>query len=55
MENKLKLSDIGYFGRPIDTLTKKELQFACLDLAQRLYSCASTNEHCKASSIESEK
>ena len=45
---KLKCSDVGYHGKPIDDLTREELLEAFLDLAQRVYNCASTNNQCKA-------
>ena len=34
---KLKISDIGYHGKPIGSLTKKELQAALLEVVQHLY------------------
>ena len=45
---KLKYSDIGYHGKPIDTLTREELLEAFLELAQTVVNCASTNNQCKA-------
>jgi hypothetical protein len=44
---KLELSDIGYYGKSIEVLTKHELQVAFLELSQQLYECSSTNEHCR--------
>ena len=35
----LKLSDVGYHGKPSDTLTKKELQLAFLEVVQQLCNC----------------
>jgi len=45
---KLKCSDVGYHGKPIDDLTREKLLEAFLDLAQRVYNCASTNKQCNA-------
>ena len=45
---KLSFSDIGYRGKPIETLTKEELLGAFLELSQIIYNCASTNNQCKA-------
>lgn len=42
-KKQLKLSDIGYHGKPVDSLTKKELQIAFLEVAQHLYNCAVSN------------
>ena len=46
MKKILKLSDIGYYGKLVEALTKQELQSALLDLSQQLHECAFTNEHC---------
>lgn len=46
---KLSCSDIGYHGKPVDSLTREELLEAFLDVAQRVYDCSSTNNQCKAS------
>jgi hypothetical protein len=45
--NQLDYSDIGYKGKPIDTLTKEELLEAFLELAQKVYECASQDNPCK--------
>lgn len=34
---KLKFTDIGYHGKPIESLTTKELQIAFLEVVQLLY------------------
>jgi hypothetical protein len=47
-KKKLKYSDIGYHGTPIDALTREELLEAFLELAQTVLSCAATNNQCKA-------
>ena len=45
---KICCSDIGYYGTPIDALTREDLLEACLKLAQTVADCASTNNQCKA-------
>ena len=45
---KISCSDIGYHGKPIETLTREELLEAFLELAQTVLDCASTNNQCKA-------
>jgi len=42
--NKIELKDIGYYGNPIDTLTKEELQKAFLEVVQLLNHYGSANE-----------
>ena len=37
---KLAHSDIGYYKKPIDSLSREELLDALLELAQRLQECA---------------
>ena len=44
---QLDSSDIGYKGKPIDTLTKAELLEAFLELAQKVYDCARQDNPCK--------
>jgi hypothetical protein len=44
----LNYSDIGYQGKPIDTLSREELLKAFLEMTQLVYNCASTNNRCKA-------
>ena len=41
-------SDIGYYGTPIDALTREDLLKAFLELAQTVVNCASTNNQRKA-------
>ena len=40
-------ADIGYHGRPIDTLTREELLDAFIELSQKVYDCASRENRCK--------
>jgi hypothetical protein len=47
MSNKLDYSAVGYKGKPIDTLTREELLEAFLELVQKVYDCASQDNHCK--------
>jgi len=47
MTNQLDYSEIGYKGKPIDTLTREELLEAFLELAQKVYDCASQDNQCK--------
>jgi hypothetical protein len=44
---KLNHAEIGFKGKPIDTLSKEELLEAFLELAQRVYDCASQDNSCK--------
>jgi hypothetical protein len=44
---KLTYSDIGYHGKPLDELSKKELIDLCLDLAQSIYDCSTEKAPCK--------
>ena len=44
---KLTGADIGYHGRPIDTLTREELLDAFIELSQKVYDCASRENKCK--------
>ena len=44
----LRTSDIGYHGKPIETLSKEELLSAFVELTQLVYNCASSNNKCKA-------
>ncbi len=39
-----KLSEIGYHGKPADTLTKKELQMAFLEVVHQLSNCDCSNK-----------
>jgi len=43
-KDRLELSDIAYHGKPVNTLTKKELQEAFLEIARQLYNCTSKKE-----------
>lgn len=45
---KLTHADIGYNGKSIETLSRNELLDAFLDLAQRVYECASEDNKCKS-------
>lgn len=45
--HKLDYSDIGYKGKAVDTLTREELLEAFMDLAQKVYECASQDNVCK--------
>ena len=44
---KLTGADIGYRGRPVNTLTREELLEAFLELSQKVYECASQENTCK--------
>jgi hypothetical protein len=44
----LQASDIGYHGKPIETLSREELLGAFVELTQLVYNCASNNNKCKA-------
>jgi len=44
---KLTGADIGYHGKPIDTLTREELLDAFVELSQKVYDCASLDNTCK--------
>lgn len=37
MRRKLDIADIGYYGKPLDTLNKEELIGFCHQLAQTIY------------------
>jgi hypothetical protein len=39
-KRKLTCSDIGYHGKPLDKLSKKELIDLCLKLAQSIHDCS---------------
>ena len=45
---KLKYSDIGYYGKPIDTLTREELLAAILEFAEKLQECAVKDNPCRS-------
>jgi hypothetical protein len=47
MTDQLTFSDIGYKGRPIDTLSREELLEAFLELARQVYDCANQDNACK--------
>jgi hypothetical protein len=47
-KKNLKSSDIGYHGKPIETLSREELLGAFVELTQLVYNCASSNNRCKA-------
>ena len=44
----LKYSDIGYYGKPIDSLSREELLNALLELARTLHSCAVQDNACRS-------
>lgn len=44
---KLTGADIGYHGKPIDSLTRDELLDAFIELSQKVYDCASRENRCK--------
>ena len=44
---KLNGSNIGYRGKPVDSLTREELLEAFLELSQRVYECAAEGNQCK--------
>ena len=44
---KLTYSDVGYYGKPLDTLTKQELLEAYLELVQKVHESAANGEKCK--------
>jgi len=44
---KLTGADIGYHGKPIDTLTRDELLDAFIELSQTVYDCAARENRCK--------
>ena len=44
---KLTGADVGYHGKPIDSLTREELLEAFIELSQKVYDCASHENMCK--------
>ena len=44
---KLNGSNIGYRGKPVDSLSREELLEAFLELSQRVYECAAEGNQCK--------
>jgi hypothetical protein len=44
---KLSYSDIGYYGRPIDALTREELLEALFELVLMIQSCADQDSPCR--------
>ena len=46
-QRKLKYSDIGYHGKPLDKLSKDELMDLCLKLAQSIHDCSTEEAPCK--------
>ena len=44
---KLTGADIGYRGKPADTLTRDELLEAFIELSQKVYDCTSTENICE--------
>ena len=45
---KISYSDIGYYGKPIDALSREELLDALLELAQKLHECAAEDNVCRS-------
>ena len=45
---KITASDIGYYGRPIDSLTREELLDAIVELAQTSHECTAKSTPCRA-------
>ena len=46
-ERKLSYADIGYQGKPLNTLSKEELLEAFLELSQMVHECALKEGKCK--------
>jgi len=44
---KLTYADVGYHGKPIETLSKEKLLEAYLELVQKVYDSAALGETCK--------
>jgi hypothetical protein len=44
---KLTGADIGYHGKPADTLTRDELLNAFIELSQKVFDCTSRKTRCK--------
>jgi hypothetical protein len=44
---RMEPKDIGYYGKPIDALSRDELINAITELAQAIYDCAATNGDCR--------
>jgi len=44
---KLTGTDIGYHGRPIDSLNREELLEAFIELSQQVYDCVCQESACK--------
>ena len=44
---RMEPKDIGYYGKPIDSLSREELISALTELAQAIYDCAATNGDCR--------
>ena len=45
---KFKAADIGYHGKPLDTLSREELLEAFVELSQQVFECASVENTCKS-------
>ena len=39
IKKKLNIADIGYYGKPLDTLSRDDLIGLCLHLSRILYEC----------------
>jgi hypothetical protein len=44
---KLSSNEIGFYGKPIDQLTREELIQALIDLASAIKECAAYNDKCE--------
>ena len=44
IRKKLNIADIGYYGKPLDSLGRDDLIGLCLHLSQTIYEC-SRKEH----------
>ena len=44
---RMEPKDIGYYGKPIDSLSREELICAITELAQAIYDCATSNGDCR--------
>ena len=46
-KRKLTCADIGYHGKPLDTLSKEDLLGLCILLAQTIHDCSTEGTPCK--------
>jgi len=54
MRKKLDIADIGYYGKPLDTLSRDELIGFCLQLVQTIYECSHTERTAQDRSLSEE-